>query len=343
MTMEKEFCPGCETERSVVHETIREVSELRGESIEADQERFRCTVCGTDFVTGDMMDRNLDAVRAEYRIRHGILSPEEIVDLRKTYGASQKAFGTILGFGELTINSYEQGSLPTDANNNLLRLMRNPSGFRELFETNKNLIGPTQRKRIESRLGALHSERNRHFVSYDSSETLEACEVREPADNGYAIRSIEKMWALVQLLIAYSGTRLYKMQILKLAFYADFSHFRRHTVAITGWEYAAIDHGPVPNEYKAILNEGERRGYFSSSPDNSDIGDLFNLPNGFSLLDTESYFSKEELCTINEVSTRLRGKTASELREMTHREKAWIETPHAECISYEWAMELTGV
>jgi hypothetical protein len=39
-----------------------------------------------------------------------------IVALRSRYGASQKAFELILGFGELTMNSFEQDAVPDSAN-----------------------------------------------------------------------------------------------------------------------------------------------------------------------------------------------------------------------------------
>ena len=78
--------------------------------------------------------------------------PGDIIRLRNRYGASQKAFGIILGFGELTINSYEQGSVPSDSNMNLLRLVEDPLAFARLYESRKDRIGPTQRNRIEAAL-----------------------------------------------------------------------------------------------------------------------------------------------------------------------------------------------
>lgn len=83
---------------------------------------------------------------------HSVPAPLDIMKLRRKYGASQKAFGIILGFGELTINSYEQGAAPADANVNLLRLVEDPQTFLRLFEARKDRIGPTQRKRIEAAL-----------------------------------------------------------------------------------------------------------------------------------------------------------------------------------------------
>ena len=56
------------------------------------------------------LDANLEAAREAYARLYESPTAEDIIKLRSEYGASQKAFGLILGLGELTINSYEHGS-----------------------------------------------------------------------------------------------------------------------------------------------------------------------------------------------------------------------------------------
>ena len=93
------------------------------------------------------------------------VSPEKIISIRESYNASQKAFGLILGMGELTINSYEQGkSIPMSSNRLLLHLSENPLIFFEMYERNKNKIGAIQRERIEA---------SEAFMNYKKSGGLE--------------------------------------------------------------------------------------------------------------------------------------------------------------------------
>lgn len=80
-------------------------------------------------------------------------SPEALVSLRARYNASQKAFGAILGFGELTMNSYESGSTPDSTNRLLLKLAADPLIFKAMYEINSGKIGALQRKRIEDSEG----------------------------------------------------------------------------------------------------------------------------------------------------------------------------------------------
>ena len=43
-----------------------------------------------------------------------------------------------------------------------------------------------------------------------------------------------------------------KTKLFELTFLADQYHFRVPNVSITGWPYARLDHGPVPQDYKEI-------------------------------------------------------------------------------------------
>ena len=84
---------------------------------------YECSNCHEIFDSAQMMDQNLLAAREAYELLESSVSPEKIILIRESYNASQKAFGLILGMGELTINSYEQGkSIPMSSNRLLLHL-----------------------------------------------------------------------------------------------------------------------------------------------------------------------------------------------------------------------------
>ncbi|MFA6008116.1 MAG: hypothetical protein WC784_05785 [Candidatus Shapirobacteria bacterium] len=85
-------------------------------------------------------------------------SPAELVALRARYNASQKAFGAILGFGELTMNSYEKGNMPNPTNRLVLRLAKDPYIFKAMYRLNSDKIGALQRKRIEESEGYRSAE-----------------------------------------------------------------------------------------------------------------------------------------------------------------------------------------
>lgn len=149
--MIKLSCPYCEAVHVVKVIKRKECILFKGRDITYQAVHYQCTNCHEVFDSADMMDENLLAAREAYELLESSVSPEKIIAIRESYNASQKAFGLILGMGELTINSYEQGkSIPMSSNRLLLHLSENPLIFFEMYERNKNKIGAIQRERIES-------------------------------------------------------------------------------------------------------------------------------------------------------------------------------------------------
>jgi putative zinc finger/helix-turn-helix YgiT family protein len=152
------MCFTCERERDVEPVERKETVTIKGKDVDFIATVYRCADCGDEFETPEQLDANLEAAREAYARLYETLSPERLVELRAAYSASQKAFGLILGFGELTMNAYERGSEPTSTNRLLLTLAADPYCFRQMYETNKGRIGETQRKRIESSPGFLEAQ-----------------------------------------------------------------------------------------------------------------------------------------------------------------------------------------
>lgn len=149
--MIKLSCPYCEAVHDVEEIKREECMLLKGRTVNYQAVHYRCANCHEVFDSPQMMDQNLIAAREAYDLLENSVTPEKIISIRESYNASQKAFGLILGMGELTINSYEQGkSIPMSSNRLLLHLSENPLIFFEMYERNKNKIGEIQREKIES-------------------------------------------------------------------------------------------------------------------------------------------------------------------------------------------------
>ncbi|HUW42092.1 MAG TPA: type II TA system antitoxin MqsA family protein [Rectinemataceae bacterium] len=177
-------CSRCATTRDIEVIEREEKVTIKGKEITFVAHFSRCTACGEEFEGRGQLDANLDAAREAYARLYESPSPEALVALRSRYGASQKAFGAILGFGELTMNSYEKGSSPDPTNRLLLKLAADPCIFKAMYDINKGKIGAIQRRRIEdsegfqealcwSGLGALSS----HLTQLQQ-EKVEACAER---------------------------------------------------------------------------------------------------------------------------------------------------------------------
>ena len=149
--VENLYCPRCEKLVETEVRATRETYDVRGEQIEIDAQVAYCLACHEQIFHEGLDGKNLDKVYHEFRRRRGVLTPEEIRDLRKKYGLSQRALGRLLRLGEITIHRYENGSLPSDAHNELLVLMENPANVKKLLdEVGSDLTADVHRIFLES-------------------------------------------------------------------------------------------------------------------------------------------------------------------------------------------------
>ena len=97
--------------------------ELRGETVDvAGVQHGRCTECGEDYLDTAAMEAVQRAAVAQVRAAHGLLTPDEIRDLRSTLGVSQARLEHFLGTGPKTVVRWEKGTVFQSATAD--RLMR---------------------------------------------------------------------------------------------------------------------------------------------------------------------------------------------------------------------------
>lgn len=75
-----------------------------------------------------------------YKKEKGLLTSFEIKNIRNKYDLSQKDFSLLLGFGEITIHRYENGSIQTEANNYIIKQSENPENMQEIVINNSSKI-----------------------------------------------------------------------------------------------------------------------------------------------------------------------------------------------------------
>lgn len=202
--MSKMICPNCLMESDILIERKNEIHKIKRDIIEAAIESSVCSLCKEEFSTINQMENNLEVFRSVYRNRHGIISPQEIIALRKRYDVSQKTLGKLLDIGELTINSYEQGALPSGAHNNLLRIIAHLGNFRELYERNKKKISQLQVRKIEVRLNKLRKD--------------ETIMVAEPASeyHGLTVHDMERILSFIQNLNDVNSKAIFSTTEIKM-------------------------------------------------------------------------------------------------------------------------------
>ncbi len=89
----------------------------------------KCDDCELEF-TGD----DADMIRHEAVCRHlGVLTPSEIVDIRKEYGLSRSEFAAITRLGEASLSRWEPGNgIQSAALDDYLYLLQQPQNFERI-------------------------------------------------------------------------------------------------------------------------------------------------------------------------------------------------------------------
>jgi putative zinc finger/helix-turn-helix YgiT family protein len=152
-----------EAETKVVR--VNETYKVKGEEIETVSSVRICERCGSDVFDEVLDSANLQRAYDIYRQMHHILSPDDIRSIREEYGLTQRSLSALLGLGEITIHRYENGSLPDEAHNLLLRFLLNPTNVQLLFEQNGNRIPMAAQRRLRDRLQAVTNQNTANALS----------------------------------------------------------------------------------------------------------------------------------------------------------------------------------
>ena len=126
-----------------------------------------------------------------------------------------------------------------------MRLALEPYNLLRIIEEKPNAVSDPKRERILKLL-------KMDFESSDLLLILRSRGVNQSHSilNGYRTLNIQKVLSVVKIF-SY-GVRVFKTKLNKLLFYADFKHFKSHSVSITGLNYLHLPLGPVPDQYELL-------------------------------------------------------------------------------------------
>ena len=132
-------CPQCGNDSITTRWILDTYKYGTGDSavtLEVDLPVRSCHSCDLQFI-----DHEGESLRHEAVCHHlGVLSPAQVLDIRKVYGMSRSAFAELTGLGEATLSRWENGAVIQNlANDRYLRLLSLPgimASLKELISTN---------------------------------------------------------------------------------------------------------------------------------------------------------------------------------------------------------------
>ncbi len=303
---------------------------------------YLCEDSGEQFTTTEIDELDISQLYNQYREKYNIPFPDEIKAIREKYGLSAAKMAEALGFGANVYRNYESGEVPNESNGKLIRLAEESNNFYRLVKDNKTLESRAK-ENILATINELLKEEQHNAYFVDLHEYFFGPLIPDEY-TGYRKPSLDK---LVEMIVFFTEQlNPYKTKLNKLLFYSDFVSFRNTCYSLSGTRYAAIDLGPVPNNFESIFDYVRKSGHISVERkefDNGGWGEIFHPIAGRKF--NRELFAKEELETLLFVADKFRTISAKGIKDLSHREKGWKENfeKGKQLISYKYGFDLETI
>lgn len=328
-------CPICNGIPALVKGQSKTL-EFRKEFFTVNETYYLCENCGEKIVDTEMGDLITTQLYNQYREKYNLMFPIEITELREKYGLSKTKLSLALGWGENTYSAYEKGALPNESHNAFLRLISEPRQFLRHIKTSKassETLSELEIQELERKIYVSES------INVMNDWIFYIWPHKIKSDTGYTKPNLDKFINMVLFFLSYE--EVFKTKLNKLLFYAEFYHYKRHCVGISGSRFRAITLGPVPSEYDAIYNWLCKKNYFSIEEIliKEYLGEKFVKIKDFQ----SSLFNDEEINSLKFVSEKFKNFSSTQLKDYSHEEKAWLMNKEdRKIISYQdYAFDLS--
>lgn len=337
MNATKNFvCATCGPVLSTRVEEREEAYPVKGEDTAVRAQVRMCAECGEDIYDRELDAANLRLAYDAYRRNHGIITPDEIRVVRENYGLSQRGLGALLGWGEITIHRYEQGSMPDEAHNLVLCFIQDPLNMQRMEREKGHRLSAAARRRLADRLDELFNKQ----VPERVMELLARSTSRKKPSIYTGFREFMPS-ALMEMIVFYAAQPggVLKTKLNKLLWYADFLHYRRYSVSISGATYVHLPYGPVPDQYELYLSSMYAEGsllHTEKDFGSNIVGENLEAARA-PTLDT---LPATAPTVLEATYARFADVSSKEISRISHDEEGYINTQQGEPISYKYAETL---
>jgi putative zinc finger/helix-turn-helix YgiT family protein len=306
--------------------------------ISAESNVLVCSKCGNSLFDKVLDSENLERIYAVYRQQYNILASDHIRVIREKYDLSQRNLALLLGWAEETITRYENGSMPDETHNNLLLLLQDPFILRKFFNLNGVRLSHSAHQKLAGRLESL-------IVNEMPGKLLEAFSRTRKHNrdiySGYMPFRFDVLAEMIIFFAAKEPEGMTKSKLNKLLWYADFIHFREHTVSISGACYLHRAVGPVPDQYELLLAGISNDGNIEINDEihGSYVGERVRAMRN----PINDLLGVTAWKTLEAVYQFFKDLSSKQLSERTRSEAAYQKTPPGNPISYEYADDLMNV
>ena len=331
-------CPLCDKTHEVEERKRITTITMKGVKITYEERFYFCANADeeeNEFETASMTNENLLNARNAYRVKMGLLTSDEIVAIRESYGLSQVDLARLLGWGEATISRYESKAIQDEAYDAMLRLIKdNPLQALEFLKKNSAKFSVLKRREIHSKMVEKLDACGKEYLTRQALEG-EYADFEEPSDsNGYVMINIDKIEAAVSY-IAEKVSNLFKVKLMKMLWYSDALSYKKYGYAITGLVYRHNEMGALPIGHSRIM-----------SLENINVQEevSVNYDSMFHIYPIErmdyGILSDDDKEILDTVIMKFKVFNTKEIVDYMHEEKAYRRTKQGEIIPFSMAKEI---
>ncbi|MDD3368832.1 MAG: DUF4065 domain-containing protein [Lachnospiraceae bacterium] len=331
-------CPLCDKTHEIEERKRNTTITIKGEEVAYEERFYFCSNADEDeneFEYGTMANENLLNARNAYRVKKGLLTSDEIIAIRESYGLSQVDLAKLLGWGEATISRYESKAIQDEAYDTMLRLVKdNPLQALEFLKKNSEKFTPTKKYEIRSRMVEKLDSYGKEFLTRQAFEG-EYANFEEPCDsNGFTVLDIDKIEVMISY-IADQVSNLFKVKLMKMLWYSDVVSFIKNGYAMTGMVYRHEPMGALPIGHYSLMNLKNLNVQEEVSYNYDSMIHVYPSKNvDYGVL------SDDEKDTLDKVIIKFKNFKAKDIVDYMHEERAYKETVSDEIIQFSLAKEI---
>ncbi len=331
-------CPLCDRTHEIEERKRTTTIIIKGEEVTYEERFYFCANSDEDeneFETGAMTNENLLNARNAYRVKMGLLTSDEIVAIRESYGLSQVDLAKLLGWGEATISRYESKAIQDEAYDTMLRLVKdNPLQALEFLKKNSEKFSMVKRLEIRAKIVEKLDSYGKEFLTRQTFEG-EYANFEEPSDsNGFTMLDIDKIEAMISY-IAESVNNLFKVKLMKMLWYSDAISFGNNGHSMTGMVYRHEGMGALPVGHYSLMNLENLNVKEEMSCNYDTMLHVYPTPNmDYSVL------TDGEKAILDKVIIKFKDYKAKDIVDYMHDERAYKETKNGDIIPFSLAKEI---
>ena len=150
---------------------IRKSSKLfRNELVEYD-EKYAFDPAGREEVyLKEFVAENRTSMIESYKRMKGLLTSQDIKDIRGRYQMTQKEYALALGFGEITVHRFEKGSIQSYADDEIMRLSADANDMYKLLNNNRDCFSEENFVRLLDTVRDLQKLQRNRIAHFEMSE-----------------------------------------------------------------------------------------------------------------------------------------------------------------------------